>query len=135
MTTRCIDNPFAATVCPEMPTKYGRRCVVITSRSGLMLRTLGSSSFIAGASPVRLERDVSRLAAPMPPHTSRREHLLHVVDHRRVAAQHRMRVLAGQRQRDTGLEATVLDGSLDAPGERVGMRVAAHHRDVAKASL
>ncbi len=66
----------------------------------------------------------------MPAHAAAAEHFLHVVDHRRIAAQHRMRVFGRERQADARLEPAVVDRVRDAARERIAVAVAAHHRHV-----
>ena len=47
--TRCMLSPLAPTVCPEMPTKYGSRWRVRTSRSGRIARTSCISTASSGS--------------------------------------------------------------------------------------
>ena len=68
----------------------------------------------------------------MPFHPARRQHLLHVVDHRRIAAQHHMRIGGGEYESCARLEPPILDQRGNAPRQRAGMRLAAHHRHIGK---
>ena len=76
-----------------------------------------------GRLPVGLDRHVPRFLAPVPPHAARLEQLLRVLDHGRIAAQHRVRI--GRRQRNAGprLESTIGDRLRDPSGERARMRL------------
>ena len=55
---------------------------------------------------------------------------MRVLDHRRIAAQHHVRVRRGQRDPRPGFETAAADGVGDAPRQCAGMRFAAHHRKV-----
>ena len=61
------------------------------------------------------------LLAPVTAHAAGRKHLLHVLDHRRIATQHRVGVLGSQRNPDAALESAILDCLRNPAGEGVGI--------------
>ena len=58
------------------------------------------------------------LATPVPPHAARIQHLLHIVDHRRLSTEHRVRVLRRKGNSRARFEAPVFDGRRDAARQR-----------------
>ena len=56
--------------------------------------------------------------------------LLRILDHRRIAAQHRMRILGRHRNARPRLETAIFDCGGNPSRERVGMRLAAYHRHI-----
>jgi hypothetical protein len=52
----------------------------------------------------------------VPPHSARVQHLLHILDHRRIAAKHRVRVFGRERNAGARFEPPVFDRRRDAAG-------------------
>src|SRR5215470_7346938 len=84
--------------------------------------------------PVRFEREVSRLAPAMSPHSALLEQRLRVAQHGGIAAEHRMRVLGSKWHAGPCFEPAVPDRVRNATRQRAAMCFAAHDGNEAEAT-